>query len=497
MISKSIQRRYKKYKAEKQCIEATMNKTGWDRKTAKKNVLEAKKRLHISYKTYDKYNFCLLNEEEQKDKRTEIVCGRKNRKRNISLIMEREGCDKKAAVKKVNDERKKCLNAVIKDTSWTLERARVEMEEAVNRLGITYREFRIYRLARIAPEEQMGEYERRIIQNKKSKEKKEQKIEKVIERTGLSREEVIAAFEKDREKYGCTIKEWMFYKFDELSEEEKSRIFLLKDHLKIRRRYPYNKGLKKVLESKELTNNYFKEFIRRPWCINTDLTFESFTNTFENSSGIVYKPVLGLMGRGVEAFFFNEKTKKEVFDTITAYPRGVIEEVVIQHPVLAQLNPYSVNTMRIVSVSSFQKCVTKDGKHIDIAFITLKMGGSKSIMDNLLASGGVCASVDKETGVILTDGVDLDGNAHTEHPLTHQPIKGLKIPYVKEAAELVKKAIDTLKLEGVIGWDVTVTEAGPVLIEPNAGPDPIFANAPFGPSRIGVKSEMEKYLWED
>lgn len=33
MISKSIQRRYKKYKAEKQCIEATMNKTGWDRKT--------------------------------------------------------------------------------------------------------------------------------------------------------------------------------------------------------------------------------------------------------------------------------------------------------------------------------------------------------------------------------------------------------------------------------------------------------------------------------
>ncbi len=489
-------KREKNLEKRNKCIDNTIKKTGWDKKKASDDVDKARKKYGISYLTYDKYDFCLQTEEDRDRLIEEIKITKKNKKRCAAALVEKYGYDEKKARKTVNLSRKKCIDSIMKETGWPKEKAREAMEEAVGRVGISYKELRLSRLIRLDPAEQEEEYRKQQARKKETQEILDKRIQQAQKRTGWNREKVLSEIEKDRSLTGCNLREWFFYKFDELSPEEKKSLFLHKQHNRIRERYPYADGLKKILESKELTNRYFSDFITRPWCINTEVSEDEFISLFQNSKGVVYKPVYGLQGREVEAFYFDDYQKKQLYQKLATFPKGVVEEIVIQHSILNKLNPGTVNTMRVVTVSSFSKQVTEQGDNVDIAFATLKIGGGDSIADNL-HTGGVCAAVDRKTGVLITDGVDYEGNAHVVHPNTHAAIKGTQLPFVKEALDLVITACKQLKLEGVIGWDIAFSEAGPVVIEPNASPDPILANAPFGPEHKGLRKEMEKYLWED
>ncbi len=184
---------------------------------------------------------------------------------------------------------------------------------------------------------------------------------------------------------------------------------------------------------------------------------------------------------------------KESYDRLATYPEGVVEEFIKQHPVMSQLSTKAVNSLRFVTFSSNTKPVTADGKRMDIAYSIVRIGRGDSIVDNL-HSGGLVANVDLETGALATDGADRNGDLWKVHPETNVPIKGFKIPYFEEAREMVIDAVTKYKVEGYIGWDIAISETGPMLLEVNDRPGSDGLQTAYAQEKKGMKWLMEKYM---
>lgn len=325
------------------------------------------------------------------------------------------------------------------------------------------------------------------------KKKKEAAIHQTMELTGWDEAYATAKFEDAYKRTKCTPKEYVMYRFYEIPEEKQETYYLSCYQHILQEKYNANKKFTKMLYDKEQTNLYFAEYVRRPWCVNTKVTKEEFMEIFKNSKRVIYKPNAGHRGYGVKAFYLRKKTIDEVYEKLSTYPEGVVEEYIIQHPEMSKLSPSSVNSLRFVTISSNTKAVTPDGKKMDVAYSMVRIGRGKSIVDNL-HSGGMVANVDMATGMLETNGADRDGKMYTEHPETHIVLKGFKVPYFEEALDMVKEAIEKYKVEGYIGWDIAITEDGPKLLEVNDRPGADGLQTAYAQEYIGVKHVMEKYL---
>ena len=250
-----------------------------------------------------------------------------------------------------------------------------------------------------------------------------------------------------------------------------------------------------MLMDKEWANGYFSEYLGRAWCMNTNISFEEFREKFDGVSKVIYKPAFGSKGKGTEAVKLSPGSMKEAYDHIMSLPDGVVEEFVKQHPDMNRLTDASVNTIRIVTVSSKEQPVTPDGKYTDIAYVAVRIGGGSSIVDNF-HSGGVVAAVDACTGIICTDAANMQGKVYKSHPVTGTVFKGFKIPFFEEAEKLVLRMIEEKEVEGYIGWDIAISEDGPVLIEVNTLPGAVLLSTPYAAEHKGMKPVMDKYMTE-
>jgi len=192
-----------------------------------------------------------------------------------------------------------------------------------------------------------------------------------------------------------------------------------------------------------------------------------------------FKPVEGDSGRGV--FALRMDTANGVLclcDAITGHrlddedlrgrlatsPAGyLVEPKVVQHQVLARLNPSSVNTLRIWVVND------RSGIHVVGAF--LRIGRAGSVVDNT-AAGGLACAVDVHTGVVKW-ALDLtpSRNQHVTHPDSGATLPGLQIPYWKECVAIACNALRVLPGARFSGMDVAVSSDGPLVVEYNVEPN--------------------------
>jgi hypothetical protein len=57
------------------------------------------------------------------------------------------------------------------------------------------------------------------------------------------------------------------------------------------------------------------------------------------------------------------------------------------------------------------------------------------------------------------------------HPTTGAPIRGKRLPCWDEVKQLAVRAHGAFRPRVLIGWDIAITNEGPVIIEGNRGPD--------------------------
>ncbi len=149
-------------------------------------------------------------------------------------------------------------------------------------------------------------------------------------------------------------------------------------------------------------------------------------------------------------------------------------KVIKQHDDINRIHSKSVNTMRIVSLLTFEGTT-------EIISAFFRFGVGDGVVDNA-TSGGFFVGINLEDGILKSIGHYLPehgGKEITEHPDSGFKFEGFKIPYYKEACDLV---IDTAKIipDGLIGWDVAITPNGPIIIEANAEPHIPISDIAYG-----------------
>ena len=121
-------------------------------------------------------------------------------------------------------------------------------------------------------------------------------------------------------------------------------------------------------------------------------------------------------------------------------------------------------------------------------FCSVRVGNGSKVVDNF-HSGGMSAVVDCETGLVTAEAMDKEGIRYECHPRTGTRFEGFQIPCWEQVKEMVKDACRQPPEMPVIGWDVAITEEGPLLIEGNRRPG-------FDMVQMLV-NEGQKYVLED
>lgn len=130
-----------------------------------------------------------------------------------------------------------------------------------------------------------------------------------------------------------------------------------------------------------------------------------------------------------------------------------------QHQAMSKLFPEVLNTLRVTMV--------RTEKGIELLGVMCLMGCAGSEYSNW-HFGGICISVD-ENGRLRKYGFSTSDRKISKHPDTNVVFEGYQIPFYKETIDMCRKAMDVFYGLKTIGWDMAITEDGPIFVEGNHG----------------------------
>lgn len=228
--------------------------------------------------------------------------------------------------------------------------------------------------------------------------------------------------------------------------------------------------------------NLFSGFIHREWLCARYVSFDVFSS-FVLSKECIAKPMDSCCGVGIFKISSEDRSDLHKLYACCVKNNVLIEECIAGCDELQNFHPYSLNSIRVVTVSDEVESI------IFGAFFRMGMGGS--VVDNA-HSGGIFAQINVETGEIESEGIDTGGHRYVEHPDTHKKIKGFVIPCWEKIKSVCIEASRIVPENPIIGWDVVINSRGLVeFIEGNHGPDFDVMQSPL---KVGVKSRLYKYI---
>lgn len=244
----------------------------------------------------------------------------------------------------------------------------------------------------------------------------------------------------------------------------------------------------KLFDNKVLFFEHFGEFTGRgflnlegktaadleAFCKGKDVVFAKQTETF-GGQGITREPVSA------------ETDYNELYNRLMENKQYLIEDAIVQHSKMNELYSGSVNTLRMVTL------VDNDNvPHFMYALIRMGQKGAK--VDNI-SSGGMYAPVNEKGIITHAAFCDKEGICHDVHPTSGTKLIGFEIPYFAEAVELVKKAALVVPGMRYVGWDIAITEKGPILVEGNNFPSyDMVQNYRHRDGDEGIKAKFEEVM---
>lgn len=141
----------------------------------------------------------------------------------------------------------------------------------------------------------------------------------------------------------------------------------------------------------------------------------------------------------------------------------LIEAYFTQHPVLASINPTSVNTIRIWVLRH------ASGKS-EVVTAYLRIGRAGATVDNV-EGGGIVADIDRKTGILrMAQDADMRRRFHACHPDHGAPVEGVSLPHWMEVERVAKMALGVFPELNFAGLDIAIGPDGPVVLELNVVP---------------------------
>lgn len=210
-----------------------------------------------------------------------------------------------------------------------------------------------------------------------------------------------------------------------------------------------------------------------------------------NAKELFAKPVSGMGGIGCIKIDFTVPNSEEQFRELynhlpnTTY---IFQKVLKQHAQINEIYSLSINTLR------FDTYIDSHGK-AHILSVLMRFGQGGNSMDNI-NRGGFYVPVDIHTGTLGTCGNQTmlhGGRVYYEHPNSQVLLQGRQVPYFEEAKEIIHRAVSVVP-NRIIGWDIAITDDGPVVLEGNHNPSLFMTDIAY---RGYLKHPLMKEILEE
>ncbi len=170
----------------------------------------------------------------------------------------------------------------------------------------------------------------------------------------------------------------------------------------------------------------------------------------------------------------------EDFWKITGKKNFLAQKHIENHSDIRKLSPTALSTIRMVT--------TRFNDDVNLLSSDMCIGCSKdSIVDNYNNNGAI-VHVDENTGKLGKYAFRKHSKVVDKHPVSGIKFENYQLPFWKESIELAKKLHKIFPEFSSVGWDIAITENGPVAIEGNYGWGYSIAQTTTG----GLKERWEK-----
>lgn len=286
-------------------------------------------------------------------------------------------------------------------------------------------------------------------------------------------------------KYGISPKQYYLFRFYKQNEAQRAQWVgaNISFYLQNNRKY-FHRPSKAWFDDKFLFYEKFQSYCGREVIrLASAADLEPAVAWAAAKGSCIIKPRYGYKGYGID-WISDCRDQDKIRKILAAkLERGefVLEEILIQHPDTAIFNSSSVNTIRV-------NAICMDGR-TEILGSMFRMGRGDILVDNMF-SGGIAAPVDDD-GILCGPAVTIDPTEDTDfeyHPVSQVKITGYQLPFWKETLALIQEVAAIVPGIKSVGWDVAITQQGPVLLE---------GNVPWGIFGLQLpyqKGRMEKIL---
>jgi len=217
-------------------------------------------------------------------------------------------------------------------------------------------------------------------------------------------------------------------------------------------------------------------FQNKYYLVKDNIVISELDNLANNlgDGEFIFKPACKRWGESVGFASVNRKIQKfqindnlvsiidfqNFFIDLSKHEPFLIEEQLYNHKEIKKLSKKSLNTVRVMT------CKSKTDSIVPFA-AALRYSNSDSIIDNWSA-GGFASPIDINTGRVGTPfkkgtkiHPDLKRQKTTKYPII------MIIPFWNDILDISVKAHKIFSKMRSIGWDIAITEDGPVIVEGN------------------------------
>lgn len=276
----------------------------------------------------------------------------------------------------------------------------------------------------------------------------------------ISKHVILLDIFKESLRTGVSFHEYIYYSWVEknrISRDEYATMSHMYEYQKNRNPQKYRGYVSDKVKFLKIYN----EYIGREWMsLDTKVDMKELQVFLEDKERVVLKKSKGRAGDSVKVVELSENKSEQILGMKNKYKLDLLEEYIYQHSEISKLSPNSVNTIRIITE-------VLDNNEIIIIGSVIRLG-SGGITDNL-TTGGVACPISLESGKISGPGISFDirQNNIIEHPITKVELLDFRIPYWDEVKKMCLSAARVQKNLKSLGWDIAITESGPLIIEAN------------------------------
>ncbi len=204
-------------------------------------------------------------------------------------------------------------------------------------------------------------------------------------------------------------------------------------------------------------NRTFDAFLLREWIDVRSVSNEELADFVGRHGRVMGKVPVSDSGHGVQRYEASDIDDWGLFRAaLIVRGQTLLEECIVQHPVLAAMCPGTANTTRVTAFF--------DGRSTHILSLAQKFGRGQA--SDQQTFGGFYTMLDLD-GASRGPGYDSHGGRHRVHPESGLSIVDFQLPMIDELREFIDAVARVVPEVQYVGWDVVIGADGPILVEGN------------------------------